>query len=136
MQRDSNAMTNHFRQKTDTDWLCSSGARSWKKTPRDTCPGVPRYEWGEWLSHLKTKCQLATAKLKPRRDNSPNGCYHRTPFNQYIWLYDEREAVPKVMPLKLSTAVVWLQLIVYKVSVIEHSLFGKLTLDFCRLLYL
>jgi hypothetical protein len=44
--------------------------------------------------HLKTKTQLVSLKLAPRDEDKPDGCMYRQAKTQWLWLYDERDAIP------------------------------------------
>ncbi len=97
-------MDTHNLLKTPHGWTCSICSWQWKSKPSTECPDVPRYDWWNQnepstLSrpvpiHLKTKTQLASLKLAPRNEDKPDGCIYRQAKTQWLWLYDERDAIP------------------------------------------
>ncbi len=76
----------------ETGVACTACKRTWKHTPRTTCPGVQVYGWGTAPEHLKTVTQLKKARLKLAQDQPAQGCIigQRT-----YYLYDKRQAVTR-----------------------------------------
>ncbi len=97
-------MNTHNLVKNPHGWTCSVCSWRWKNKPSTECPGVPRYDWWNQnepssLSrpvpiHLKTKTQLALLKKAPRDEDKPDGCIYRQAKTRWLWLYDERNAIP------------------------------------------
>ncbi len=96
-------MDTHNLVKTPHGWTCSICEWEWKNKPSTECPSVPRYDW--WDSepsplsrpvpiHFKTKTQLGSERLAPRDEDKPDGCIYRQAKTQWLWLYDERNAIP------------------------------------------
>lgn len=97
-------MNTHNLFKNPHNWTCSVCSWRWKNKPSTECPGVLRYDWWNQneplplsrpvLIHLKTKTQLASLKKAPRDEDKPDGCIYRQAKTQWLWLYDERNAIP------------------------------------------
>lgn len=92
----------HKTKKENGKVICQNCKWTWTREPQSVCPGVPRFGWGEWSPNLKTKTQLRELKMKPGAE--PRGAYFRASkvgkAEQFMWLYDEAEAVPTRQPSK------------------------------------
>ncbi len=85
--------TTQGRQLTKTETGCTYAVCGWP--PASECPGVPRYERDQ-APRLKTRQLLHESGLKSGGDR--RGCIAWR--DGWLWLYDEREALPR--PLATS----------------------------------
>ena len=91
-------MFNHqLEQETDGTVRCSVCTWVWRHPPSasDNCPGVPRFGYGRVPAHLLTYTQLRQKKLKPHNRDQPDGCYYAVRRKYWLYLYDERQALPR-----------------------------------------
>lgn len=84
-------MNTHTLERTDDGWRCSVCLWDWKQPPVSRCPGIPRMS-AAWLL---TYTQLHKKGLKPVDRDKPDACYYRSSTKEFIWLYDERLALPR-----------------------------------------
>ena len=87
----------HQLDHSDHRWHCRRCTWSWRTRPTLACPGVPRYAWGAWPAHCRTRTQLHQAGLQP--GGAAIGCYYRARDNArsqpWLWLYDTRTATAR-----------------------------------------
>ncbi len=89
-------MKHNLTHHPDKTYTCALCQWSWKRPPVSSCPGVPRYRYGQWPEHLYTFTQLRRMKRKPI--NGPAGCYFlmHDPYKRY--LYDIHQSIPRRVP--------------------------------------
>ena len=84
-------MKAHTLEKIPSGWRCTVCLWDWKQAPDSRCPGVPRVS----ADYLLTYTQLRKKSLKPPDRDKPDACYYRYSSKEFIWLYDERQALPR-----------------------------------------
>jgi DNA polymerase III subunit epsilon len=82
----------HCLEYSEGRYHCTVCLWTWQSRPKTHCPGIPR---GRRSPHLLTYTQLRAKGLKPRDRDKPDGCYWRSSSTEWIWLYDEREALKR-----------------------------------------
>jgi DNA polymerase-3 subunit epsilon len=83
-------------------YRCALCTWTWTRPPQSLCPGVPRFGWWPDIpEHLRTQTQLRQMGLKP--GGPVRGC--TSGHDQWIWLYDAREAVPRRQVTEAQRAV-------------------------------
>jgi rubredoxin len=83
----------HQLEKNKDGYVCKVCTWAWKTQPVSSCPGLPRYGYGALPEHLQTFTHLKTKGLQPLDRNKPVACVGTQ--REWIWFYDEREAVPR-----------------------------------------
>ena len=73
------------------EYHCTVCLWTWKAAPASNCPGLPRRS----APHLLTYTQLQKKHLKPADRNKPDACYYQNSTRDFVWLYDERVALPR-----------------------------------------
>lgn len=81
----------HQLEQVEGEYHCMVCLWRWKSRPTSICPGVPRL-YGEYFL---TYTQLQKKHLKPADREKPDACYYRNSTREYVWLYDERKALPR-----------------------------------------
>lgn len=81
----------HELEKDEHEYRCTVCLWTWKQSPSGVCPGVPRRS----ADYLLTYTQLYTKHLKPVDRDKPDACYYQSSTRDFIWLYDERQALPR-----------------------------------------
>jgi DNA polymerase III subunit epsilon len=84
-------MYEHQLEKIDGTWRCAICRWDWTSKPASRCPGVPRIH----AEYLLTYTQLRQKALMPLDRNKPDACYYRSSTRDFVWLYDERQALPR-----------------------------------------
>jgi len=84
-------MRHHEMEKVEGEYRCTVCLWTWKQSPSSICPGVPRRS----ADYLLTYTQLHTKHLKPVDRAKPDACYYQSKTREFIWLYDERVALPR-----------------------------------------
>lgn len=86
----------HQIKKTEQGFYkCDVCTWSWKYQPGDDCPGCPRYGYEQVPGHLLTFTQLKAKGLRPPDRAKPDGCYLKVRDKDWLWFYDERQALPR-----------------------------------------
>jgi DNA polymerase-3 subunit epsilon len=84
----------HQLEATESGYRCRICTWTWKQYPQSDCPGLPGSAYEEVPAHLLSYTQLKARGLKPRDRAAPDGCYFRVHRRQWLYLYDERQALP------------------------------------------
>jgi DNA polymerase III epsilon subunit-like protein len=67
----------------------------WRLYPTSLCPGVERFAYAQVPPSMKTYTQLRVQGLKPADRARPDGCYYAVHKRDWLWFYDERQAIPR-----------------------------------------
>ena len=73
------------------EYRCTVCLWTWKAAPGSNCPGIPRRS----APYLLTYTQLHKKHLKPLDRSKPDACYYQRSTREFVWLYDERVALPR-----------------------------------------
>ncbi|MBO3463824.1 hypothetical protein G7B40_001340 [Aetokthonos hydrillicola Thurmond2011] len=84
---------NHDLIKTKNGWECKVCVWQWISKPRTECPGVPRYDWGCYPSHLKTEIDLHKVNLK-RKPSTQRSAIIFSMKRGEIDLFDVKDCEP------------------------------------------
>ena len=88
-------MLAHQLESTQSGYRCTVCHWRWRTSPRDACPGVQRFAYEQVPPGLQTYTQLRARGLKPADRNKPDGCYFRVQRREWLWFYDECQALPR-----------------------------------------
>lgn len=97
-------MHTHQLESTQGGYRCSVCHWHWRSPPREACPGIQRFTYEQVPPEMQTYTQLRAKGLKPADRAKPDGCYFRVQRREWLWFYDERQALPrrKATPAQLQ----------------------------------
>ncbi|HMA33489.1 MAG TPA: 3'-5' exonuclease [Chloroflexia bacterium] len=86
-------MADHQLSAVAAGYRCATCGWSWKYTPSDWCPGVPRYIVATTPPNLKTRTELRALGRNP--GGPARACRYRVSYHEWISLYDLGEAIAR-----------------------------------------